>query len=394
MRLSPSRALCALFVACSLSSAAGRRRRTPSRSPAAIPSSKPSTRPRPPSSPSRCRDPRGGKDMVGTGVIVDERGYHRHQPPRRRRLQAPSRSACTTARSSPPRSLFAEARWDLAVLRIDADKKLPALPLVADRRPHGRRDGHRRRPSLRLHATRCRAASSAPWAARSTMPTRRRAHRPDPDRRQHQPGQLRRPAAQHQRRADRHQRRPARRRPGHRLRHQRRHGQRGAQQGAQRPADGRRQSWPGLRGKDARRDRRSPARRGRVLRRRSGRGKELKAGDEIRSVGTRTVVNAFDVERSLWDAKPGETVELQVERRGKSLVVALTLAASTGAGQSASAATDAQSVAAAPWPGSSVSASAKRSLARPREEASPREQEPRGLFSRFIVAGTLRVPSA
>ena len=78
-------------------------------------------------------------------------------------------------------------------------------------------------------------------------------------------------------------------------------------------------------------------------------GKGLQAGDEIRTVGSRTVVNAFDVERSLWDSKPGDTVELKVEREGKSLVVELTLTASTGAGPTASAqTTEAQPVAQAP----------------------------------------------
>lgn len=78
-------------------------------------------------------------------------------------------------------------------------------------------------------------------------------------------------------------------------------------------------------------------------------GDQLKAGDTIRAIGARQVVNAFDVERSLWNAKPGDTVKLTVEREGESLVVELTLGASTGAGSTASAqATDAQPVAAMP----------------------------------------------
>ncbi|MCI0685563.1 MAG: trypsin-like peptidase domain-containing protein [Gemmataceae bacterium] len=78
-------------------------------------------------------------------------------------------------------------------------------------------------------------------------------------------------------------------------------------------------------------------------------GDQLKAGDTIRAVGARPVVNAFDVERSLWHTKPGDTVELSVEREGKSLVVELTLGASTGAGSTARAATaDTQPVAAMP----------------------------------------------
>jgi serine protease Do len=51
----------------------------------------------------------------------------------------------------------------------------------------------------------------------------------------------------------------------------------------------------------------------------------LKRGDQIVAVGRRTVTNRFDVERSLWDRHPGEQVELQVIRHGKPLKVALTL---------------------------------------------------------------------
>ena len=36
---------------------------------------------------------------------------------------------------------------------------------------------------------------------------------------------------------------------------------------------------------------------------------------------------------SLWPARPGETVQLKVRREGRIMVVALTVAASTGAGQ-------------------------------------------------------------
>ena len=78
-------------------------------------------------------------------------------------------------------------------------------------------------------------------------------------------------------------------------------------------------------------------------------GDTLQAGDEIRLVGACSVVNAFDVERSLWGAKPGDTVQLKVVREGKSLDVELTLGAGTGAGSKASAATaESQPVVATP----------------------------------------------
>jgi serine protease Do len=72
-------------------------------------------------------------------------------------------------------------------------------------------------------------------------------------------------------------------------------------------------------------------------------GEALKQGDEIHVVGARAVVNGFDLERSLWSSKPGETVRLKVVRDGKALDVELTLGAGIGAGTKAGAATaDAQ----------------------------------------------------
>ena len=64
-------------------------------------------------------------------------------------------------------------------------------------------------------------------------------------------------------------------------------------------------------------------------------GEAFKTGDEIIAVGGRAVVNAFDVERSLWNAKPGEIVHVEVEREGKTMVVDLKLGASNGAGMAA-----------------------------------------------------------
>jgi len=63
---------------------------------------------------------------------------------------------------------------------------------------------------------------------------------------------------------------------------------------------------------------------------------ELKAGDEIITVGELKVGNTFDVERALWQTKPGQKVDVKLMRQGKELAVTLTLAASQGAGQVAS----------------------------------------------------------
>lgn len=60
---------------------------------------------------------------------------------------------------------------------------------------------------------------------------------------------------------------------------------------------------------------------------------KLQAGDEIRAVADRAIVNAFDVERALWDKKPGETVSLRIVRDGQELTLQLTLLPGHGAGQ-------------------------------------------------------------
>jgi serine protease Do len=51
----------------------------------------------------------------------------------------------------------------------------------------------------------------------------------------------------------------------------------------------------------------------------------LRRGDEILHVGKRPVANRFDVERALWESRPGQQVELKVLRRGQRITVALTL---------------------------------------------------------------------
>jgi serine protease Do len=60
---------------------------------------------------------------------------------------------------------------------------------------------------------------------------------------------------------------------------------------------------------------------------------ELQSGDEIRTVGTLKVTNAFDIERALWSKQPGQKIDLTVVRQGQAMTVTLTLSASDGAGQ-------------------------------------------------------------
>ncbi|MBI1830789.1 MAG: trypsin-like peptidase domain-containing protein [Planctomycetes bacterium] len=62
---------------------------------------------------------------------------------------------------------------------------------------------------------------------------------------------------------------------------------------------------------------------------------DLKSGDEIRVVGDVRVANTFDIQRALWAKKPGQQVEVQVHRAGRDLTVRLTVEASQGAGSAA-----------------------------------------------------------
>ena len=53
----------------------------------------------------------------------------------------------------------------------------------------------------------------------------------------------------------------------------------------------------------------------------------LRRGDTLVKIGTRSVANRFDVERALWDCKPGERIEAAIVREGHLTHVLLKLAA-------------------------------------------------------------------
>ena len=162
----------------------------------------------------------GKKDGIGTGVIFDDRGYavtNRHVV----NGAVPVWSRCRTSPKSTSRwsSRTPTTTWPSSSCR--RQEAITALHLRPRHRPEVGRDRHRHRPSLRLHQHGHHGHHQRAGPG-NRHARRRSADEPDPAQRLHQPGQLGRPAGQHQRRADRHQRGPAGRRPGHRLRPQRR----------------------------------------------------------------------------------------------------------------------------------------------------------------------------
>lgn len=63
----------------------------------------------------------------------------------------------------------------------------------------------------------------------------------------------------------------------------------------------------------------------------------LKQGDEILAIADRAIRNGFDVERALWHTKPGQKVTMKVVRGSRELTVQLTLLPGEGAGEIAQA---------------------------------------------------------
>ncbi len=59
---------------------------------------------------------------------------------------------------------------------------------------------------------------------------------------------------------------------------------------------------------------------------------EVKTGDEILAIAGWEVANSFDVERAFWDKKPGEKVAVKVLRQGQEMTIHLTLQTGNGAG--------------------------------------------------------------
>jgi serine protease Do len=58
----------------------------------------------------------------------------------------------------------------------------------------------------------------------------------------------------------------------------------------------------------------------------------MKNGDEIVAIGKLAVHNSFDVERALWHTQPGEKISVKVARGGKEMTLTMTLTGDGGGG--------------------------------------------------------------
>jgi serine protease Do len=81
---------------------------------------------------------------------------------------------------------------------------------------------------------------------------------------------------------------------------------------------------------------------------------DIKAGDMILAVGTREVTNNFDLERALWGKKAGETVQLKVMRAERETTASLTLSAPGTAAVASNANSTVTPTPALPTPSTSV----------------------------------------
>ena len=148
---------------------------------------------------------------------------------------------------------------------------------------------------------------------------------PDPDRREHQSGQLGRAAAEHRRRDDRHQRGGPRRCARHRLRHSRRQGR----------GRGRRRCWPPATPSKtwigvASSTEAAPSKQGMVVgaveaEKPGRRGRAWSPATSSPDVDDTEVRRPLDFQRAMLDRKPGQQVRLAVRRGHDPLALSLTL---------------------------------------------------------------------
>jgi serine protease Do len=65
---------------------------------------------------------------MGTGIVLDPRGLHPHQLPRRRRREQPPRAAARRGRAR-ARIVATDKEADLAVIKIEPARPLPVIGL-------------------------------------------------------------------------------------------------------------------------------------------------------------------------------------------------------------------------------------------------------------------------
>ena len=73
-------------------------------------------------------------NSLGSGFVVDAVGLHRHQQPRHRGRRGDRGQLSPTARSSRPTVVGKDDKTDLAVLKVEAAKPLPAVEFGDSRR--------------------------------------------------------------------------------------------------------------------------------------------------------------------------------------------------------------------------------------------------------------------
>jgi serine protease Do len=64
---------------------------------------------------------------------------------------------------------------------------------------------------------------------------------------------------------------------------------------------------------------------------------DIQPGDEIITIGARAILNRFDVERAVWDAKPGDRLQVKIKRAGLERMASLDILPARGQASAAAA---------------------------------------------------------
>ena len=266
---------------------------------------------------------------MGTGVVIDPRGYivtNHHVVDGVHEIQV----TLADGERYVAKLVARDMETDLAIIKIDAAESAARHAHRHLLRPDAGRNGDRGGQRLRLRAHgharhRQRLAPRGPGQRRPVL------RRPDPDRRQHQSGQLGRAAVEHRRRDDRHQRGGPGRRQGI---------------GFAIPVDkvmavaaallascNVNKAWIGVTSSNERRQPQQGMVVGAVEANSPAAEAGLAAGDVITAVGDAEIQRPLDFQRAMLDRKPGQQVQLAVRRAGDSLALSLTLGDVAGNGR-------------------------------------------------------------